>query len=101
MMTILVVLVLLGLIPAAIAQSKGRSFFAWWVYGALVFIVALPHALLMPPNLAVLETRQLADGGYRKCPYCAEVIKRDAAVCRFCGRDVVGLQTMPSPTLGR
>ena len=44
---ILVFLVLLGLIPAAIARSKGRSFFMWWVYGAALFVVALPHALIM------------------------------------------------------
>lgn len=44
---ILVFLVLLGLIPASIARLKGRSFFVWWIYGAALFIVALPHALIM------------------------------------------------------
>lgn len=46
-MGILIIAVLIGLIPALIAQSKGRSFVLWWIYGAALFIVALPHSLLM------------------------------------------------------
>ena len=40
----------LGLIPAAIASRKGRSFFDWWVFGAGLFPVALYMALRMPPS---------------------------------------------------
>ncbi|MGB2982317.1 MAG: hypothetical protein WBC63_00465 [Candidatus Bipolaricaulia bacterium] len=46
MITYLIAAVI-GLIPAAIAASKGRSFFAWWCYGALLFIIALPHSILI------------------------------------------------------
>ncbi|PFG10696.1 Ltp family lipoprotein [Marinobacter sp. LV10MA510-1] len=46
-MEVLVFAVLLGLIPAAIASKKGRSFSTWWFFGALLFIVALPMALMM------------------------------------------------------
>ncbi len=35
-----------GLIPAAIARRTGRDLWRWWVYGALLPIVALPHVLL-------------------------------------------------------
>ena len=48
-MGILILAVLLGLIPAYLARKKGRSFGLWWFYGALLFIVALPHALIMQP----------------------------------------------------
>jgi hypothetical protein len=47
--------VLIGLLPAAIATSRGYSFGLWWLYGALLFIVALPHALLLKPNTEAVE----------------------------------------------
>src|ERR1022692_432758 len=75
-MGIVIVLVLLGLIPAAVAQSKGHSFFVWWVYGAALFIVALPHALMMKADTQAIEASRLESGDSRKCPFCAEIIKR-------------------------
>lgn len=46
-MEILIAAALLGLIPAAIASKKGRSFGLWWFFGAMLLIVALPMAILM------------------------------------------------------
>jgi hypothetical protein len=79
-MAMLLVLALLGLIPASIAQRKGGSFFGWWLFGVLLFIVAVPAALLMKPRVQ--------PGVTRRCLYCTEVIPVQATVCRVCHRDV-------------
>lgn len=78
LLELLILSVLLGLIPAVIAQRKGYGFGGWWLYGALLWIVALPHALWMGENE---ESR-------RTCPHCRTTIDREASVCPQCARDV-------------
>jgi hypothetical protein len=86
-MSILLLAVLLGLIPAAIAKGKGYSFGGWWLYGALLFIVALPHALIMSPNLSGIDERAARDG-LKKCPFCAEFVRPEALICKHCGKEL-------------
>lgn len=50
-----VMLTLLGLIPAKIAQNKGRNFVDWWFFGASLFPLALPMALMLKPAASAKE----------------------------------------------
>lgn len=53
----LLVALMLGLIPAAIAARKGASFFGWWVAGVALWIVALPAAIMFDPYVERPRTR--------------------------------------------
>ncbi len=70
---------------------------------AILFVMALVKSLAKPiqalakPIQGNIEREQLAQG-MKKCPYCAELIKAEARICRYCGRDQTEQQTLaPGP----
>ncbi len=51
----------LAFIPASIAKNKGYSFGLWWIYGWMLFIVAIIHVIIIPdkhaqPNLSSVQS---------------------------------------------
>ncbi|MDF8335089.1 hypothetical protein [Novosphingobium cyanobacteriorum] len=84
----LVVWLVCAFAAALIASAKGRSScgfaFLAFILGPLGLIVAA----LASPDQEELTRRSLRNGTLRKCPRCAEAIKREALACRFCGCDM-------------
>jgi len=74
---------------ASIYRSKGRSEAAAFLLGLFLGPVAVVLAAVTPKDEGALERKALDSGKIRKCPHCAELVKRDARVCRYCGRDLV------------
>ncbi|GMR04283.1 MAG: hypothetical protein BMS9Abin23_0176 [Thermodesulfobacteriota bacterium] len=63
-----------AVIPALIAWHMGRNPLKWWVYGFVLFPVALIHSIVI-----------LTSEGRKTCGYCRRKVKMSAAHCPKCG----------------
>jgi hypothetical protein len=79
----------LSVMGGVIASQKGRSGFGFFflsiLFSPLIGIIA---ALVARPNIGKIENEMIEGGRSKKCPYCAEIVRHEAIVCKHCGRDL-------------
>ena len=89
------------IVAREIAKKKGLDptpYFALAI--VLTPLVGIIAALVAKPRAEALEQQRLASGIERKCPFCAELVKAEAKVCRFCGKDLPPMESAAPPTIG-
>lgn len=84
MTALIIIWIFFGLLTANIADSKGRPFWTWLIYGFLCFPLAILYLAMSKPSDETL----VSSGEYRKCPFCAEVVRSEAKICRYCGKEL-------------
>ncbi len=108
-------------VVAIVAGSKGFNWFGWFLYGLLIWPIALVHAIVArrasprdPIPVVITEgliarpaahsirdpmpSATSAAPKLKTCPMCAEQVQAAARICRFCRHEFPPEPATPSET---
>ncbi|MDH0749531.1 hypothetical protein N5D61_24710 [Pseudomonas sp. GD03842] len=93
-MEYLIVWIAVAALSGYYAIQKGRSVVGWVVLGFFLSVFALIALWFLPPlGIDDKKSQEIArkfgvSARYRKCPFCAELVQKEAIRCKHCQADL-------------
>jgi hypothetical protein len=90
-----IIWLVLVFVLASSAKKKGRSYGAFFALGFFFSpLIGFIILLIMGENKEKLAEESRSSGVTKKCPFCANDIKKEAIVCQYCGRDLPKIESV-------